>query len=228
MAQRAIGYIRVSTIGQAEEGVSLEAQAARIRAWCETNDYDLRELHKDAGLSAKRTKNRKGLNAALEAVCRCRGALVVYSLSRVARSIKHAIEIAERLHKAGADLVSLTESLDTTTAAGRMMFHMLALLAEFERDLISERTIAALAHKKRKGERVGTIPYGWRVAADEIALLPVEAEQAVIREILAMRSEGRSYRSIAGELTSRRVPTKEGGPAWTHQSVASILRRAAA
>lgn len=95
---------------------------------------------------------------------------MVYSLSRLARSTKDAIAIAERLDKAGADLVSLSEKIDTTTAAGKMVFRMLAVLAEFERDLVSERTTAALAHKAGKGERIGEVPFGWTLAADGVTL----------------------------------------------------------
>ncbi|MEE9311133.1 MAG: recombinase family protein [Planctomycetota bacterium] len=79
----------------------------------------------------------------------------VYSLSRLCRSTKDAINISEQLDKSGADLVSLSERLDTTSASGKMIFRMLAVLSEFERDQISERTKAALAHKKSLGQRVG-------------------------------------------------------------------------
>jgi len=144
VSAKAVGYIRVSTAGQANEGVSLDAQGARIRAWCEANGYALTRILSDAGVSGKRADKRARLQAALSDACKLRGALVVYSLSRLARSTKDAIGIAERLDKAGADLVSLTERIDTTTAAGKMVFRMRAVLAEFERDLVSERTTADL------------------------------------------------------------------------------------
>ncbi len=227
MSPSAVGYIRVSTAGQAKEGVSLEAQGARIRAWCEANGYNLTRILSDAGVSGKRADKRARLQAALSDACKLRGALVVYSLSRLARSTKDAISIAERLDRAGADLVSLTESIDTTTAAGKMVFRMLAVLAEFERDLVSERTTAALAHKRGKGERIGTIPYGWRLADDGATLEPIESEQAVIGDMTVMRKRGSSYRAIAEELTARGVPTKKGNANWTHQAVASILKRLA-
>ena len=150
---------------------------------------------------------------------------MVYSLSRLARSTRDAIEIAERLDRAGADLVSLTEKIDTTTAAGKMVFRMLAVLAEFERDLVSERTTAALAHKRRIGERTGGIPYGYRLADDGVQLVAIGAEQAIIADIRAMRSAGKSYRAIADELTEGGVPTKKGRGRWSHQAVARIIRR---
>lgn len=225
MNQRAIGYIRVSTAGQATDGVSIDVQTARIRAWCEGNGYSLAETFTDAGISGKRTANRPGLRQALDAACKRGAALVVYSLSRLARSTRDAIEIAERLDKAGADLVSLTEKLDTTSAAGKMLFRMLAVLAEFERDLVSERTTAALAHKRQNGERTGGIPFGWELADDGTMLVAIEAEQAVLAEIRAMRTAGRSYRAIADELTRRGVPTKKGRGRWSYMTVVGIVKR---
>ena len=227
-SMKAVGYLRVSTEGQATEGVSLDAQKARIRAWCDTNGYTLANVHTDAGLSGKRADNRPGLQAALGEVCKTGGALVVYSLSRLARSTKDAISIADRLHKADTDLVSLTERIDTTSAAGKMVFRMLAVLAEFERDLVSERTAAALAHKASKGERVGGIPFGFRLADDGVTLLADEREQAAIGTMKALRANGWTYRAIAAELTRLGVPTKKGHERWTHQAVRSVLQRAAA
>ena len=84
---KATAYIRVSTAQQAEEGVSLEAQQARIAAYCMANGLELVNTFTDAGLSGKRADNRPGLQAALEAVCNDGGILVVYSLSRLARSV---------------------------------------------------------------------------------------------------------------------------------------------
>ncbi len=106
-----------------------------------------------------------------------------------------------------------------------MLFRMLAVLAEFERDLVSERTTAALAHKKRNGERTGGIPFGWRLASDGVTLVAIEAEQAVIADIRAMRAAGRSYRAIADELTERGVATKKGRGGWKHSAVLGIVKR---
>src|SRR5437868_9776225 len=108
----AIAYCRVSTELQAQEGVSLEAQQARIHGWCEVNGYKLVNVHVDAGLSGSRADNRPALQAALGEACHSKAALVVYSLSRLARSTKDAIAISDRLAKSGADLVSLSERID--------------------------------------------------------------------------------------------------------------------
>jgi DNA invertase Pin-like site-specific DNA recombinase len=207
-------YLRVSTAGQAAEGVSLEAQEARARAWAGGQGYEVSGVHVDAGVSGSKASNRPGLQAAIEQASATSGALVVYSLSRLARSTKDAISIAERLEKSGADLVSLTESIDTTSAAGKMVFRLLAVLAEFERDLVSERTSAALAYKKAKGERVGKLPYGFRLAPDGVHLEEDGEEQAILLELTSLRSAGLYWREIAAELNQRGVKTKEGRP-WS-------------
>lgn len=126
---QAIGYVRVSTAQQATDGVSLEAQRERIIAWCRANGYTLGEIHVDHGLSGARADNRPALQAALKQAAEAKATVVTYSLSRVARSTTDAIAISERLRQSGADLVSLSEHIDTTTAAGKMVFRMLAVLA---------------------------------------------------------------------------------------------------
>lgn len=223
----AIGYARVSTEDQASEGVSLEAQRAKIAAWCIANDVELLDIQTDAGLSGGRSDNRPGLQTAIEQACKTKAVLVVYSLSRLARSTRDTIDIGERLDKAGADLVSLSEKIDTTTAAGKMVFRLLAVMAEFERDQISERTKFALAHKRAKSQRVGEIPYGFDLAPDGETLLPNEAEQETIRIIHELRKRGKSLRAIAEALTNDQRTPKKGAPKWTHTTIARIVARTA-
>lgn len=200
----AVIYIRVSTADQAEHGVSLDAQRARGEAWAELNEYEVSGVHVDAGISAARADNRPALQEALDDVCERRGALVVYSLSRLARSTQDAISIAERLDKAGADLVSLSEHIDTTTAAGKMIFRMLAVLAEFERDQIAERTSTALQHKAARGEYTGGhAPYGKAVDADG-QLVDDLYEQSVIQEARRLYVPGKvGLKTVARHLNEQ-------------------------
>lgn len=222
---KAYGYIRVSTDGQAKEGVSLEAQEAKIRAWCEVNGYDLAGVYVET-LSGGRADNRPQLQRALADVCRAKGVLVVYSLSRLARSTTDAITISQRLEKCGADLASLTERIDTTTAAGKMVFRMLAVLAEFERDQIKERTTAAMGHLRRKGVRISRVmPFGYDLAEDGQTLRPNAAEQAGLALMIRLRGTGRSYGEIAAQLSRRGIRTKQGGD-WEQSAVRKILGRA--
>lgn len=223
----ATGYVRVSTVGQAEEGVSLSAQRSRIAAWCEANGVTLSATFADEGISGKKASNREGLQAALTSACQTGGILVVYSLSRLARSTRDALDIAERLDRSGADLVSLTEKIDTTSAAGKMVFRMLAVLAEFERDLVSERTKGAMAHKRSRGERIGQIPFGSRLSADGVTLAHDEQEQATLTDLATMRGDGMTWEAIASELNARGIHTKQG-KSWTKQTARLIGLKLAA
>jgi DNA invertase Pin-like site-specific DNA recombinase len=223
--KQAIAYLRVSTDRQAVEGVSLEAQKAKVAAWCLLNDCELAAVYVDAGISGKRADNRPELQAALDHVCRIGGCLVVYSLSRLARSTKDTLSISERLQKSSADLVSLSEKIDTTTAAGRMVFKMLAVLAEFERDQLSERVTMAMDHKRRKGERLASrIPYGYTLAADGKSLVSDPTEQATLSTIKDLRDAGATIRDIVAHLNGKNILTK-GGKQWTPSSVHFLLER---
>ena len=222
---KAVFYLRVSTIGQVTDGVGLDTQLAKLNAWAALHDAEVIGSFSDEGISGTR-EDRPGLESAIALACKERAALVVYSLSRLSRSTSHTIKLADRLAKSQADLISLSEALDTSSAAGRMVFRMLATLAEFERDLCAERTTAALAHKKSKGERVGNVLYGYTLADDGVKLIPDDVQQEAIQIIKALREDGMSFREIAAELNARNVPTQKGKP-WIHTAVARIVKRAA-
>jgi site-specific DNA recombinase len=216
----------VSTEDQAAEGVSLDAQKAKLEAWADLNGYELGDIYTDAGISGKKADNRPALQAALGDI-RKGDALVVYSLSRLARSTRDTLDIADLLEKKGADLVSLSERIDTTTAAGKMVFRMLAVLNEFERDQVSERTKAALHYKRTQGQKTGgDIPYGYDLDAAGL-LKENAAEQKGLALIRDLKTKGYSLRAIARELEARGHKTKKGNAVWHPQSISQILRRAA-
>ncbi len=222
--KQAIGYIRVSTEQQANEGVSLEAQKAKIAAWCVTNGYELVNVFVDAGISGKSMDKRPGLQDAMKSLKKGM-ALVSYSLSRLARSTKDALSIGETVAKRKADMVSLSEQIDTTTAAGKMMFQMLAVLAEFERNLVAERTTNALQHKKATNQKYTNItPYGFE--AIEGRLVQVQAEAAIVAEIQAARASGNTLQSIADSLNGRGIPTKTG-KTWQPATIHLLMKRTA-
>jgi len=108
--------------------------------------------------------------------------------------------------------VSLSEKIDTTSAAGRMVFRMMAVLAEFERDQISERTSAAMQHMRGKGMYTGgRAPYGFRVDSDG-RLVEDDYEQAVIKEARFQARQGRGLRAIAGNLNTGGFRSRTGKP----------------
>jgi len=222
----AIGYIRVSTEQQATEGVSLDMQRAKIAAWCLVNDYELLDCNVfvDAGISGKQMKNRPALLKAL-ATMKKGSALVSYSLSRLARSTGDLIDISEQVTAKKGDIVSLTEKLDTTTASGRAMFGMMAVMAQLERELIAERTTNALQHKKATGQKYTNItPYGFEAIGGR--LVQVLAETEVVAEIQAARSSGNTLQSIADNLNGRGIPTKTGKQ-WQPATIHLLMKRTA-
>lgn len=218
---RAVGYVRVSTEEQARKGVSLQSQREKIEAWTSAMDGELISMFEDAGISGKMIRNRDGLQRAIELACEEKAVLVVYSLSRLSRSTRDTLAVAEKLGKAGADLVSLSERIDTTTAAGKMVFRMLAVLNEFERDQVSERTSAILQHKKAKLEAYSPTPYGYRREGSKLVQDP--EEQDVVQRIRKLRAEGCSLRAIAGQLNGDGVLSKNGGK-WYASTVRYLLR----
>ena len=219
--KQAIGYIRVSTDKQVTEGVSLEAQEAKIRAWADLNDYELIAIYSDEGISGSSMNKRDGLKAALKEVKKGM-ALVAYSLSRLSRSVEDTLAISRQLDKVGADMVSLSEKIDTTGAAGRMIFNMLAVLAQFERDQIAERTQSALRHKKATGKVYSPTPYGFEAINGE--LIKVAAEADVVAEIVEARKSGQTLQQIADGLNAQGIPTKMG-KAWQPATIHLLLKR---
>lgn len=216
--KQAIGYVRASTGRQAREGVSLDAQREKIRQYCELHDLELVAIHADEGVSGRKASNRKALLLALEQVCAIRGVLVVF-----ARSVIDAIRLVDQLHEAGADLVSLSESIDTTSAHGKFTFTLFAALARLESDLISERVTAALYHKRRNGEQYTAIaPYGFDHRQGR--LVPNEREQLVIERMKWLRGHRHSFAEIADRLNTDRAPTKLGGPRYA-ATVRQVLER---
>lgn len=236
--RQAIGYVRVSTIGQAVEGVSLDAQRHAIEQHAKAAGLDLIGVEADEGVSGKSASIRPGLQRAIDTACRRRAVLVVYSLSRFARNTRETLELSERLERAGADLASITERIDTSGACGRMIFRMLSVLAEFERDLIAERTRVALAEKKRQGAPLGSArPGHWdgredrrRDGAAKGSAKAAEIRRASARSLydaarpvaLEMRGSGASYRTIAHALNDRGMSTATGA-AWHAATVSRLI-----
>lgn len=224
---RVVAYTRVSTETQAERGVSLAAQADKVRAYAALYDLDIVEVIEDAGASAK-TLDRPGLRRAL-AMLDAGGVdgLVVAKLDRLTRSVRDLDTLISTWfgRSNGPALLSVAEQIDTRSAAGRLVLNILASVSQWEREAIGERTATALAHKRERGERTGEVPFGFRVADDGVALLEDELEQEAIRLVDELRGAGMSIRAIAAELETRGVPAR--GKRWHPTTVARLLRRAA-
>jgi site-specific DNA recombinase len=171
-----IGYVRVSTDRQAEQGFSLEAQEAKIRAMATVRGADLAEVIIDGGESAK-SLNRPGLQRLLGLINAGKiDSLIVAKLNRLTRSVKDLCGLLELFEKRRVALISIAESLDTGSAAGRLVITIMGAVSQWEREAIGERTRDALRHRRGKGERVGNIEFGYRLSADGLHLEEDSAE----------------------------------------------------
>lgn len=219
--KQAIGYVRVSTQKQVSEGLSIEAQTAKIQQWASLNDYDLIHLFIDEGISGKNVINRPKLNEALSLLKKDM-AFVFYSLSRVSRNVIDTITIGEHIRKAGADMVSLSEKIDTTGAAGRMVFNMIAVLNQFERDQVSERTKMVISYLRENDKVYSHVPYGFDRVEKDLVINPDENKQ--IKYMIQLREEGYGYRKIATTLNKADIKSKHGGK-WYAKTVEQVVQR---
>jgi DNA invertase Pin-like site-specific DNA recombinase len=219
---KVIGYTRVSTIGQATDGVSLDAQRAKIVAYCALYDLELVDIVEDAGASAK-TLQRPGLQDALRRLESGEaGAMVVAKLDRLTRSVADLASLLEKYFDGRFDLVSVSEQVNTGTAAGRLVLNVLISVAQWEREAIGERTKTALQHKRKNGERVGSIPYGYQMATDNVRLVEDQSEQEVIRAVIEFDAAGLSLRAISARLKQLGYLARGGG-VFHPQTVSNIL-----
>ncbi len=219
--RRIVGYVRVSTEDQAREGVSLAAQEERIRAFAFATGRELDEIVIDAGESAK-TLNRPGLARILNDLrAGVIEAVIVLKLDRLTRSVRDLADLLDAFQKHDAALVSVSESLDTSTASGRLMLNLLASVSQWEREAIGERTADALAHKRSQGRVYGPVPFGYRRNGDQLVSVPTEL--AALNTLRNMRANGASLRVCGAWLTSQGVAPRQGGRIWRACSVQQIL-----
>ena len=222
LSMKALGYVRVSTDKQADHGVSLEAQSEKIRAMAVVQGAELVEIIVDGGESAK-SLNRPGMERLLQAVDRGEvEAVIIAKLDRLTRSVKDLAVLLERFQRRGVALVSVAESLDTGTASGRLVLNIMTAVSQWEREAIGERTRDAMSHMRACRRRVGTVSFGFRLAADGQHVEEDEHEQAVLAHMRALRSGGLSLPKIAARLNADGYTTRRGTP-WRFQYIAGAL-----
>lgn len=232
----AILYARVSTDGQADSGLGLGGQADVCMKRALDDLYEViptpngKPVHADEGISS-RERFRPNLELALDQCRKYAGAghevvLVVYSLSRIARNIVELKRIADELEKLGIGLISCMERMDTSTASGKFFFNILGVMYEFERDLISERTIEAMQKAHSDGKTTGPEPYGYLKRMDGSLMLQPD-EQAVLQTMLELHGRGWGFTKIANHLNNAGIQAKNRrGPAkWHASTVQKIIWR---
>jgi len=215
-------YTRVSTEEQSKEGVSLDNQLDKCRLQCQLNDYEIIGEFVDQGKSAKNL-NRPGIQEILKLVnSKSIEALVIYKLDRLTRNVSDLNNLIEMLNKKGVELVSVKDSLNTSTASGRMVINMLGTISQWERETIGERTQEALQYKKANNQKyTGITPYGFSVEGK--TLVPNVCEKGIIDKIINLRNVIKlSYQKIADWLNGENIPTRMGG-IWKKQTVLKIF-----
>jgi DNA invertase Pin-like site-specific DNA recombinase len=208
MTPTVLGYARVSTDEQASYGYGLHAQETRLRDYANARFVEL-QVYKDEGASGK-TLERPALMAALERIAAGDASgLVVAKLDRLTRSVIDFAVLLEWFAAAGATLVALDFDLDTGTPSGRLIAHIMAAVAEWERGTIAQRTREGLAAARAQGRTTGR---------PAIADQPELAEQ-----IRSWRDEGLTMQAICDRLMADGVPTARGAEVWRPSAVQTIL-----
>lgn len=218
-----IGYARVSSQEQAAEGISLQAQRAKIESWAEAMDASLVEVIEDPAVSGSRPLAQRPGGNRIAALLDQRhpgvDAVVISRLDRLGRDASETLGHLHRFANGKLGLVSILDRLDLSTPQGRAMAGVAAVFGQLERELIAQRTAEALARLQVEGKPYGAVPYGRRRAGDRLVV--DHQQQRVVQQILDLRGSGASYRQIAAWLNGELIPAKRGGK-WSAMSVRSI------
>jgi site-specific DNA recombinase len=202
---RVIGYARVSTTQQADEGSSIVAQRAQLEAYCSAFGYELVGVESDAGFSAGNIE-RLGLQTALARLQRNEAdALLVVKLDRLTRNVVDLCTLVDEHFRGDKRLLSAHEHVDTSTASGRLVLNILTTVSQWEREAAAERTTAVMQHLKATGKFTGGFPpFGFSCDEDG-NLIENAAEQIAISQARSMKTNGMSIRKIANLLPNPRT-----------------------
>ena len=207
---RAIGYTRVSTDEQGQSGLGLEAQVQTIRTEAERKGWSLDHIYSDVA-SGKSLRRRPDFGDALRELESGRAeVLIVAKLDRLSRSVSDFAAILAQTQVEGWALNICDLGVDTTTPSGKMVAQIMMVLAEWEREMIGDRTKAALLAARARGTKLGR---------------PVNVDPETVRLIKILRTDGRSYRKIASLLNGQGTPTAQGGREWYASTVRAMTAR---
>lgn len=187
-------YSRVSTEEQAKEGLSVEAQIDKCKAFCKARDWQIFKVYKDAGYSAG-TLNRPSLELLLrDANEKKFDIILVYKIDRFSRRLKDLIMILEELKEKNINFTSVTEQIDTTSAMGEAFFQIIGVFAQLERGMVKERVELAFERKIKLGEVLYRAPFGYAYQNKKLVPDPKNADK--VKEIFEMWAQGIDYKEI--------------------------------
>jgi site-specific DNA recombinase len=234
--ERVALYLRVSSEEQRDAG-TIQTQREFLENYVDLYGQTIVDAYADEGISGtvslhERPEGRRLLE---DAKARMFDTVLVYRLDRVGRKLLVVADAHDRLGEADVSLKSATEPLDTSTAAGRMYFQMLASFAEFERETIRQRTSDGLQRAFRNGKHLGTLPFGYDIdEAGKFVIVPDEAE--MVREIIANIADGATLYAEAQRLNDEGIPSpgrryrgkpRKHGPSWIHTTLARMVHQSA-
>lgn len=230
---RGYGYCRVSTKQQAESGLSLNGQKKEIKKYARRKNIELVKIVSDEGISGRTMTKRPQFVQLLE-VLKKGDYLITWSLSRISRSNRDTLNIYDDLKKRGVIFVCIKEKfdLDAETPVGKLMFHVMSSVNDFEAEIISERTKNSMKQAKLEGRAIGRPPYGWKVRDKNVrgsGFVEVEEEQFVISLIVELREENlfhpMGWKSITKYLNEKDIPTPGKSKQWWKNTVKGIYNR---
>ena len=203
-------YIRVSTLDQAREGYSLEAQEKTLRKWCDDRKYIVYDLYADKGISGKDIEHRPDMNRLLNDAKNGSFDLVLFwALSRFTRSVSDLYSTMEKFQKWNVSMVSYTEAFDTSTPMGRAMIGIVGVFAQLERELTSERVSAAMAERATQGKRTCSEILGYDLEGkDSFKINEKEAEY--VRFCFSEYLLRKNLSEVAKEAKARGFKGKDG------------------
>ena len=214
-------YTRVSTEDQAKEGFSLDAQLDKLRSYCKARDWEIADIYIDDGYSGRNIRRPKYIK--LMNKKNNWDVLLVIKMDRIHRNSKNFMLMMEDLKKDGKEFVSMTESLDTSTAMGRFVVDIIQRIAQLESEQIGERVYIGMEQKaKTNGGILGfNIPYGYYYENGKLIINDDESLQ--VKNIFNLYLDGYSMKKISEILNEKKIPTKQN-KYWGSQTISTILK----
>lgn len=202
-------YTRVSTTDQAREGHSLEEQEKRLRAMCEAKNYKVYKVYTDAGISGKSADNRPAYQQMMKDMKKGKFNLIMaYKMDRLSRSVIDFENFFNDIKKYNCEVQFIEGNIDTNGASGMMFARILEVFAQFERELIKERTLIGVESAVSKGHFGGKPPLGYKTKLDDegkkLKEWTINKDEAkIVREIFELCASGKTYFQISNILKEK-------------------------